>query len=163
MPKPMTRLLEEVSRDHFPYPPATPAEIAEFEQRVDWKLDPDLRAFYLHCNGAELIKRLPNSPYQILPLSEIVRARVAIYGEDDDKWGPASVYTVCDVQDGNYVVIDVSQQVNGRFPLFDAWHEAWPDPNYCDKIEDSFSDFLEASLRERRPAYWLKRSAPGNT
>jgi hypothetical protein len=25
----------------------------------------------------------------MLPLSEIVRARVAIYGEEDDKWGPA--------------------------------------------------------------------------
>ncbi|HYI02879.1 SMI1/KNR4 family protein, partial [Hyalangium sp.] len=76
----MTHLLEEVSREHFPYPPATAAEIAEFEQRVAWRLDPDLRAFYLHCNGAELIKRLPDCPYRILPLSKIVRARVAIFG-----------------------------------------------------------------------------------
>ena len=97
----MSSLLEEVSRDHFPYPPATPEEIAEFEQRVGWRLDPDLRAFYLHCNGAELIERLPDTPYRILPLSKIVRARVAIYGEDDGKWGPASMYTLCDVQDGD--------------------------------------------------------------
>ena len=32
-----------------------------FERRVGWRLDPDLRAFYLHCNGAELIERLPDS------------------------------------------------------------------------------------------------------
>ena len=68
MATPMSRLLEEVSRDHFPYPPATPEEIEEFERRVGWKLDPDLRAFYLHCNGAELIKRLPDTPYQMLSL-----------------------------------------------------------------------------------------------
>lgn len=157
MPTPITNLLKQVSCGHFPHPPATHAEIAAFEQIAGWKLDPDLRAFYLHCNGAELIKPRPNSPYRILPLSKIVRARVAIYGEDEDKWGPASVYAICDVQDGNYVVIDVSQQVNGRYPLFDAWHEAWPDPYYCEKIEDSFSAFLEAGLRANRPAYWLKR------
>ena len=44
-------LLEGVSRDHFPRPPATPEEIEAFEQRVGWPLDPDLRAFYLHCSG----------------------------------------------------------------------------------------------------------------
>jgi hypothetical protein len=50
MATPMSRLLEEVSRDHF-HPPVTPEEIEAFEQRVGWTLDPDLRAFYLHCNG----------------------------------------------------------------------------------------------------------------
>jgi len=34
----MSSLLEEVSREHFPHPPATPEEIEEFEQRVGWKL-----------------------------------------------------------------------------------------------------------------------------
>jgi hypothetical protein len=157
MTRPLSQLLEEVSREHFPYPPATAAEIAEFEQRTGWQLDPDLRAFYLHCNGAELIKRGPDCPYRILPLSKIVRARVAIFGRDEDKHGPASVYAVCDVQDGDYVVIDVSQQVNGRYPVSDAWHEAWPDPYYGEKIEDSFAAFLDSALRTRRPSYWLKR------
>jgi hypothetical protein len=50
----MSSLLEEISRDHFPKPPASPEEIEEFERRVGWRLDPDLRAFYLHCNGAAL-------------------------------------------------------------------------------------------------------------
>ena len=155
MPTPMSRLLEEVSRDHFPYPPATPDEIAEFEQRVGWRLDPDLRAFYLNCNGAELIERLPDSPYRILPLSKIGRARVAIYGEDDDKWGPASMHTLCDVQDGDYVLVDVSRQENGHYPLMDGYHEAWPNPEYCGPVANSFSEFLEAAIRSRRPVYWL--------
>ena len=68
MTRPLSQLLEEVSRAHFPYPSATAVEIAEFEQRAGWQLDPDLRAFYLHCNGAELIKRVPDCPYRILPL-----------------------------------------------------------------------------------------------
>ena len=155
MTTPMSRLLEEVSRDHFPYPPATPEQIEAFEQRVGWRLDPDLRAFYLHCNGAELIERLPDTPYRILPLSKIVRARVAIYGEDDDKWGPASVYALCDVQDGNYVLVDVSGQEDDRYSLFDGDHEAWPDPAYCKQVASSFSEFLEQVLHTRRSLYWI--------
>nr|WP_239470741.1 SMI1/KNR4 family protein [Archangium violaceum] len=156
----MSRLLEEVTRDHFPYPPATPEQIEEFERRVGWRLDADLRAFYLHCNGAELIERLPDTPYRILPLSKIVRARVAVYGEDDDQWGPASMYTLCDVQDGDYVLVDVSRQENERYPLMDGYHEAWPNPEYCGPVANSFSEFLEAAMHSRRPVYWLgKRSS----
>ncbi len=58
MATPMCSLLVELSRDHFPHPPATPEELEAFEQRVGWKLDPDLRAFYLHCNGAALIRQV---------------------------------------------------------------------------------------------------------
>lgn len=152
----MNALLEEVSRIHFPYPPATAAEVEEFEQRMGWRLDPDLRAFYLHCNGAELFKRLPETPCQILPLSEIIRARMAIRREDEDSWGPASMYALCDVQDGNYVVMDTARQDNGRYPLFDGDHETWPDPLYCEQIASAFSEFLEKMLRGQGRSYWLK-------
>jgi len=163
MPAAISQLLEEISRVHFPYPPATPEQIEEFEQRVGWQLDPDLRAFYLHCNGAELFKRLPASPYRILPLSKIIRARVAIRGEDDDQWGPASMYALCDVQDGNYVVVDVSRQERGRYPLIDGYFEAWPDPKYCGPVARSFSEFLEEVLRSKGRMYWLSRMAGNQT
>jgi hypothetical protein len=155
MPASLSSLLEEVSREHFPYPPASPEELEKFEQRVGWRLDPDLRAFYLHCNGAELLKQRPGCPYRVLPLSEIVRARVAMRSEDDDRWGPASMYALCYVLDGNYVVVDVSTQENGRYPLIDGDHEAWPEPSYGVRIARSFSEFLEKVLRTRRPSYWL--------
>ncbi len=154
MATPMSVLLEEVSREPLPHPPATPEEIEEFERRVGWKLDPDLRTFYLHCYGAALL-RWPDSPYEILPLSKIVRARVAICGEDADRWGPASMYAFCYVRDSNYVVLDVSQLVDGRYPLIDGDRETWPNPEYCTQIASSFSEFLEQVLRTRRSLYWL--------
>lgn len=156
MPTPMSVLLEEVSRSHFPYPPASPDQLHDFERRMGWALDPDLRAFYLHCDGAELIERRPDCRYRILPLAEIVRARVAIYGKDEDRLGPASQYAICDVQDGNYVLVDVSRQENGRYPLMDGWHEAWPDSKFCGQVASSFSEFLENVLRTREPLYWLE-------
>jgi len=159
MPTPMSSLLEEVSRDHLPSPPATPEEIEEFERRMGWRLDPDLRAFYLHCNGARLFKRPTDCPYWLLPLSKIVRARVAIFGKrnDDDAHGPASMYALCDVQDGNYVLVDVAQQENNRYPLIDGDHEAWPDPAYCEQIASSFAEFLEETLRSKGRQFWLQR------
>jgi hypothetical protein len=157
MPTSLSSLLEEISRVHFPYPPATAEEIEEFERRVGWRLDSDLRAFYLHCNGAELFKRLPDAPYQLLPLSEVVRARVAIRRADDDQWGPASMYAICDMQDGNYVVVDVARQENGRYPLFDGDHETWPEPVYCEQIASSFSEFLGEALSSKGRSYWLTR------
>jgi hypothetical protein len=150
----MSSLLEEVSRNHFPHPPAMPEELEAFEQRVGWRLDPDLRAFYSHCNGAALI-HWPDSPYELLPLSKVVRARVAIRGKDDDSRGLASMYAICDVRDGNYVVLDVSRQVDGRYPLIDGDRETWPNPEYCTQIASSFSEFLEQVLRTRRSLYWI--------
>jgi cell wall assembly regulator SMI1 len=159
MPTPMSALLEEVSRDHFPRPPATPEEIEGFERRMGWRLDPDLRAFYLHCNGAELFEPLPDTHYRILPLSEMVRARVAIFGKDEDRLGPASQYALCDVGDGNYVMVDVLPGENGRYPLVDADHENWPDPAYCARIANSFSEFLEKALRSNGRLYYLQSSS----
>ena len=152
-------LLEEVSRHHFPNPPATPEQIAEFERRVGWQLDPELRAFYLHCDGAALFRRSPDADYRFLPLSEVRRARVAIRGKDDDSRGPASMYTVCDLQDGDYILVDVSPQQDGIYPIYDCWHEAWPDPEYCKQIANSFSAFLEGALRSSGNWFWLRQGA----
>ena len=57
----MQRLLAKISRQHFPNPPASQEEISAFEQRVGWRLDPELRAFYQHCNGADLFERRPET------------------------------------------------------------------------------------------------------
>jgi SMI1 / KNR4 family (SUKH-1) len=152
--------LEEISRKHFPNPPATLQEIEAFEQRVGWRLDADLRAFYLHCNGADLFKR-PGSPYIFLPLSEITRARAAILGEDTDQYGPPSLYTVCDVQDGDFILVDVAERHNERFPIIDGWHEGFPDPKYLRRIANSFSEFLTGALRSEGFQFWLSKGRGG--
>ena len=157
MMPPMSRLLDEVSRDHFPHPPATAEEIEEFEQRAGWKLDPDLRAFYLHCNGARLFEPPPFAPFRILTLSEIERGRAAIFGEDDDRWGPASLYAICDVQEGDYVMVDVSRRIDGRHPLLDGWKEAWRNKEYTWPVASSFAEFLAEALRSDGRQFWLAR------
>ncbi|RKH50013.1 SMI1/KNR4 family protein [Corallococcus llansteffanensis] len=152
----MTALLEEVSRLHFPNPPATPAQIETFEQRMGWRLDPDLRAFYLHCDGANLFDRI-DPAFAFIPLAMIRRARVVMLQDDTDRSGPASWYAACEVRDGNYILLDVSQQHDGRYPLRDGYREGFPDPAYCAQISGSFSEFLEGALRSSGRWFWLKK------
>src|SRR4051812_7406051 len=102
----MDRILEEISRRHFPNPPVTAGEIEAFEQMMGWRLDPDLRALYLHCDGATLFQR-PNSPCRLRPLSQIRRARVDMRGSDTDEWGPASWHVIGDLTESDRLIIDV--------------------------------------------------------
>ncbi|MCP3142399.1 SMI1/KNR4 family protein [Pyxidicoccus xibeiensis] len=149
----MENLLAEVSRVHFPNAPATPAQVAAFEARVGWQLDPDLRAFYLHCDGATLFRPRPDANYRILSLAEIRRARVELRGQDDDSKGPPSWYTLLYLQDSDYVLVDVAQQQDGRYPLLDAYHETYP--LEVRRIAVSFGEFLQRALRSGNEFFWL--------
>ncbi|QSQ18255.1 SMI1/KNR4 family protein [Myxococcus landrumensis] len=153
----MDELLAEVSRSHHPRPPATSAEIAEFEARVGWKLDDELRAFYLHSNGAELFEPLPNAQYIILPLAKIRRARVAIRGRDEDSAGPPGWWALVNSQDGEWALLDVSAGQQ-PYPLLEAWHETFP--GQCQRIAGSFREFLAAALAGGDRLYWLQEGGP---
>ncbi|WP_426734734.1 SMI1/KNR4 family protein [Myxococcus faecalis] len=148
----LDELLAEISRAHHPHPPATRAAIADFEARVGWKLDDELRAFYLHSNGAELFEPLPEARYSILSLAEIRRARIAIRGRDEESAGPPDWWTLVDVQDGDYALVDVSSAPS-PYPLLDGWHEGYP--QRCRRIASSFREFLERALTGGDRIYWL--------
>ncbi len=149
----MEQMLAEISGAHFPHPPATLEQIATFELQVGWRLDAELRAFYLHCNGATLFRPRPHAKYRILSLAEIQRARVIRRGEDDDSMGAASWYTLLYLQDSDYVLVDVARQQDGRYPLLDAYHETYP--LGVSQIAASFGEFLERALSSSNRLFWL--------
>jgi hypothetical protein len=151
----MDRFLEEISLHHFPNPPARHEEIEAFEQTMGWRLDSDLRAFYLHCNGAALFHR-SNSPCLLRPLSQIRRARVDMRGSDTDDWGPASWYVIGELTESDCIIIDVESAQHGRYPIIDGFHEGMLGTEDCQRITDSFSQFLELILRSEGKKFWLK-------
>ena len=59
------------------------------------------------------------------------------------------------MQDGDYVMVDVSQQVDGRYPLMDGWKEAWRNKEYTWPLASSFSEFLAEALRSNGRQFWL--------
>ncbi|RKH55741.1 SMI1/KNR4 family protein [Corallococcus aberystwythensis] len=149
----MKSLFAEVSRLHFPRSPATPGQLAAFEKRVGWRLDEDLRAFYLHCDGATLFAPREQAPnYRILSLDEIERARIKMRHEDTDTYGAASWYTLLYLQDGDYVLVDVAKRVEGRYVLLDAFHETYP---VVEQVAASFGEFLEKALASDDAFFWL--------
>ncbi|RKG82780.1 SMI1/KNR4 family protein [Corallococcus sp. CA049B] len=154
----MHPLLAEVSRLHFPNAPAAPAQLAAFEARVGWELDEDLRAFYLHCDGCTLFAPRADALYRVLPLAEIRRARLAIRARDEDRDGAPSIFTLVDMQDSDYVVLDSTQREAGRYPLFDAFHETFPEE--MERIASRFAEFLERALRSGNRAFWLSGEPP---
>ncbi|MFY0562479.1 SMI1/KNR4 family protein [Archangium lansingense] len=152
------RFIEAIRRSHFPNPPASPEQLQHFEKRMGWCLDEELRAFYLRANGAALFRR-PDPPYRILSLSEIVRARVALFGGtgDSDAYGAASWFVLCSVQDGDYAAIDVRRAEHDLHSLFDCSRDSRPGSSGCTQIAWSFSDFLERALDSDGRVYWLAR------
>lgn len=62
----------------------------------------------------------------VVPVSLIHRTRLDIYGEDDDSWGPLSWTTVGDINDGNYIALDLAsgEGVERNYILCD--HEVSP-------------------------------------
>jgi hypothetical protein len=151
---PMEKLLAGLSHHHYPGPPASLEQLEAFERQQGWRLDPELRAFYLHCNGAALFQQ-PNSPCRLRALSQIRRARIDMRGSDTDEWGPASWYVIADLPDSDRIIIDVSAPLNGCYPIIDGFHEAMLGPEECKRIADSFSQFLERMLLHRGQAFWL--------
>ncbi|WP_375759800.1 SMI1/KNR4 family protein [Corallococcus exercitus] len=149
----MDNLLAEFLRHHHPNPPASAQQIAAFEARVGWQLDAEMRAFYLRSNGGGLFSLMPNPKYGILPLDGIQRARVAIRGRDQGSAGPASHFTLVDMQDTDFVIVDVARRENDSYPLLDAFHETYPDET--PRIASSFGEFLEKALRSRGRTFWL--------
>ncbi|NRD49017.1 SMI1/KNR4 family protein [Corallococcus sp. AB004] len=149
----MDNLLAEFFRNHHPNPPASPQQIAAFEARMGWQLDAEMRAFYLRSNGGGLFAPMPNPKYGILPLDEIQRARVAIRGRDQESAGPASHFTLVDMQDTDFVIVDVAKRENDRYPLLDAFHETYPDETPL--IASSFGEFFEKALRSQGRTFWL--------
>ncbi|WP_338866289.1 SMI1/KNR4 family protein [Myxococcus stipitatus] len=148
----LEQLLDLVVREHYPHAPATNAEIDAFEARAGWRLDAELRAFYLRMNGAELFRPLPDANYSILSLAELARARVRMRGADDDSWGPASWWVLVDCQDSDFLLVDVATP--GPYPLLDAFHETFPRVR---QVADSFSDFLRRALAGGDRLYWLQK------
>lgn len=111
-----------------------------------------MRAFYLAFDGARLFADV-GPIYHVLPLSRIVRARVAIFGQDDDGHGPAGDYAFCYVQDSDYVAIDMSENEDRNRLVRDCYHETYPGQR--EVIATSFVDFLERALRSDGELYWL--------
>lgn len=146
----LQELLDEIAANHYPNAPATPEQIAAFEARAGWRLDDELRAFYLRANGACLFEPQPEQTFRILGLHEIQPIR-ATKPRQDDSAAAESWWTLVYLQDSDYNLVDVARPA--PYPILDAYHETYP--QQVAEIAPSFAVWLERTLRSGNQLWWL--------
>jgi hypothetical protein len=129
-----------------------------YETKIGYRLPDDLKQFYARCNGATLFNDGEYGPYEILPLADVTRTRVCIYGDDadTDDFAPASWYAICYVGDSNYVGIDLASPDGQSNNMIDCFHETHGAPGYDTIIAKSFTEFLQRAYASNGNHYWLE-------
>ena len=97
------------------------------------QLPADLIAFYERFAEASLFGEEGEEPRcRILSPEEFVQVGKAIMGVPITDGPERSWYALADVQDGNYLGIDLAPEHLGR--CYDCFHETYGEPGYCTVI-----------------------------
>jgi len=123
-----------------------PSSIEDLERSHGYQLPSDLKAFYRRYKSVKLFVYEYGATYFFVPVSEMHPTRIDIYGEDTDEWGPSTWLSVCDVQDGNYIAIDIASKDKGGYNYIDCFHETFARPGESQIIAKTFTELLERAL-----------------
>lgn len=153
------QLCAQIDAHHFAEPCADAGAIDELEKRFGIRLPEDLKYFYRRYATAKLFDSEAGPAYRFVPLDEMRRTRIDIYGpdHDSDAWGPAGWLTVCDVQDGNYIAIDAAPDQAGAYNYIDCFHETFAEPGESTVIAKSFTELLARALESKGSAFYLEK------
>lgn len=143
-------LLEAIRRDHVLWPPLPVARVEELEAAISFPLPTDWKKFFSLCNGVSLF----DGAYEFLPLEEVKLVRIDIYGDDIDYDDGATQtwYSMCYVQDGNYIAADLASVGGEHCRMLDCFHE---DLAPAKIIALSLTEFLDKALKSESKQFWL--------
>jgi len=123
----------------------------------DLSLPADLVEFYELTGGVTIGDGSEGSPIQVLGPA-VERLDVTVAGEVFES-GPFKYwFALADVDDGNYLAIDLHPEHCGK--CYDTFHETFPFPGYVNIIASSFTDLLNRLVQQPMEAgyYWLDQS-----
>lgn len=119
------------------------------EQRLGHSLPTDLRDLYLECTDLSLA----GGAYRFLAPEEIASVSQHQLGHDDV--APRTWIAVIDLQDGDFIGLDLIPNAAGRFGWLDCCHETVGEAAV---IAESLAELVESILAKPQSHYWL---APG--
>jgi cell wall assembly regulator SMI1 len=151
-------LFVEIDTHHTSESCLDASEIDAFEKGLGHELPDDLKAFY---RKYRIFDGEYGATYRFVSIGEIHPTRIDIYGEDTDEWGPSTWLTVCDVQDGNYIAIDIASRDGENYDYIDCFHETFAMPGQSRIIARPFTELLECALRGGGDAYYLQEGFIG--
>jgi hypothetical protein len=146
--------ISAIGQRHFPRPPATEAAVHSLVRANGVELPEDLTRFYLSYNGARLFSA-SDAPFEFVGIESLVRVRVAILGDDRERYGPNDLYAVCALGDTDFGGINLDRGSAEFGAVRDCNHHGFPDLDYCPVIARSFTEFLSAALVSGGKRYWL--------
>jgi hypothetical protein len=125
------------------------------------RLPTDLVAFYQRFSEARLFGGDGEEPScRVLRPDEFVQVGEAIMGEPETVGIEHSWFALIDVQDGNYLGIDLSPQRLGR--CYDCFHETYGEPGYCTVVALSFTELLQRIAEAEGEPFWLADGFSGH-
>jgi hypothetical protein len=154
-------LLNELDTFHSSEPCIDFGEIDSFDDLNKYQLPSDLKSFYRKYKSASLFDNEGGPTYRFVPVIDIHRTRKDIYGEDTDEWGPSTWLTICDVQDGNYIAIDIASRHKDQFNFIDCFHETFGQPGECRIVAKSFTELLDQALHSGNRLFFLEKGFVG--
>ena len=130
--------------------------------RPGCSLPPDLQEFYDLAGGVTLFN-VGGWANRIVAPKRFVQADEVLYGKNENGLPEGAWYAIADVQDGNYLLIDLHPSRAGR--CYDAFHETYREPGYMKVVALSFTEMLERLYRHgSNQSYWLEEHfiSPGD-
>jgi cell wall assembly regulator SMI1 len=159
----LQNLFSEIERLHSWEACSNPGAVADLEQRLGCSFPDDIKAFYRRYDTVRLFAdEHGDAAYRFVPAGEIHPTRKDVYGEDSDEWGPGTWQTVCDVQDGNYIAVDIASQEGAYCNYIDCFHETFAMPGQSKIVARSFAEFLDRALHGGARLYWLQEGFTGH-
>jgi cell wall assembly regulator SMI1 len=135
-----------------------PESIDRLEEECGYRLPEDLKAFYRRyrsvtiCDSEEELSR-GCCNCRFVPVSKMHRTRIDIYGEDIDYYGPSTWITVCNINDGNYIALDLASGEGNERNYILCDHEVFAEPGESPVIARCFTELLKRVLHG--PSFWI--------
>lgn len=133
---------------------ANAGAINKVERRLGVRLPQDMRQMYSLFSGVLIGPAVDHWTYRVMPIEELAPASELILGTMDVDRSPPWI-AFCDVQDGNYVAMDISTESPDRYAIRDCFHETFPDCFGCETIATNVIEFLRSCITSPERLYWL--------
>ena len=157
-------LFGEIDKFHYSEACIDASEVDDFESRSGYSFPDDLKIFYRRYKSVRLFSNEGfDATYRFVPISEIHPTYIDIYGADAEERGPSTWLTICDVQDGNYIALDIASKNGSEYNYIDCFHETFAIPGACLIIAKSFTELLERALHGgQERLYYLEEGFQGH-
>ncbi len=138
-------LFRQIENEHHFELTQNPDSIEALEKNSGYRFPDDLKRFYRRYDSVSLYSN-EDPLYWFLSVSELHPTRIDIYGEDSIELGPDHWWSVCNVQDGNYISINLNSVQDDACDYIDAFHETFAEPGYSIIVAKSFTELLSSAL-----------------